>query len=92
MQNCDVRWPWARFDDRVIGNPKHFAQNERKIIHIDIDRRRSPSACKVDVPDRRRREGRADQMIGMILKPGAQARRRRLADWWKQIDGWRRRD
>jgi len=27
----------ARFDDRVIGNPKHFAQISRKIIHIDID-------------------------------------------------------
>ncbi|MEY4344437.1 MAG: hypothetical protein RL032_269, partial [Pseudomonadota bacterium] len=38
MQNCDVLLAvGARFDDRVIGNPKHFAQNERKIIHIDID-------------------------------------------------------
>jgi len=27
----------ARFDDRVIGNPKHFASVERKIIHLDID-------------------------------------------------------
>jgi len=35
----------ARFDDRVIGNPKHFASVERKIIHIDIDPCRSPSAC-----------------------------------------------
>ena len=38
MQHCDVLLAvGARFDDRVIGNPKHFAQNERKIIHIDID-------------------------------------------------------
>src|SRR5659263_434219 len=38
MQHCDVMLAiGARFDDRVIGNPKHFAQNERKIIHIDID-------------------------------------------------------
>ena len=38
MQNCDVLLAvGARFDDRVIGNPKHFAQNERKIIHLDID-------------------------------------------------------
>ncbi|PPJ40759.1 acetolactate synthase 3 large subunit, partial [Pseudoxanthomonas sp. KAs_5_3] len=38
MQNCDVLLAvGARFDDRVIGNPKHFAQNERKIIHVDID-------------------------------------------------------
>ncbi|MFT6767181.1 MAG: acetolactate synthase-1/2/3 large subunit, partial [Burkholderiaceae bacterium] len=31
MQNSDVLLAvGARFDDRVIGNPKHFAQNERK--------------------------------------------------------------
>ncbi|MCX7159944.1 MAG: thiamine pyrophosphate-binding protein, partial [Proteobacteria bacterium] len=33
MQNCDVLLAiGARFDDRVIGNPAHFAQNLRKII------------------------------------------------------------
>src|SRR3569623_2632979 len=36
MQNCDVLLAvGARFDDRVIGNPKHFAASDRKIIHID---------------------------------------------------------
>src|SRR5699024_3581014 len=38
MQHCDVLLAiGARFDDRVIGNPKHFAQTHRRIIHIDID-------------------------------------------------------
>ncbi|NBS97701.1 MAG: acetolactate synthase 3 large subunit, partial [Betaproteobacteria bacterium] len=38
MQHCDVLIAiGARFDDRVIGNPKHFAQNPHKIVHIDID-------------------------------------------------------
>jgi acetolactate synthase-1/2/3 large subunit len=38
MQNCDVLIAvGARFDDRVIGNPKHFAEVSRKIIHIDVD-------------------------------------------------------
>ncbi|MDZ7812483.1 MAG: thiamine pyrophosphate-binding protein, partial [Ideonella sp.] len=38
MQHCDVLLAvGARFDDRVIGNPKHFASVERKIVHIDID-------------------------------------------------------
>ena len=47
MQHCDVLLAiGARFDDRVIGNPAHFAQNPRKIIHIDIDRRRSRSASR----------------------------------------------
>jgi acetolactate synthase-1/2/3 large subunit len=38
MQDCDVLLAvGARFDDRVIGNPKHFASSDRKIIHIDVD-------------------------------------------------------
>src|SRR5665647_3805071 len=38
MQHCDVLIAiGARFDDRVIGNPKHFYNEDRKIIHIDID-------------------------------------------------------
>ena len=61
MQNCDVLLAvGARFDDRVIGNPAHFAQTvERKIIHIDIDPSSISKRVKVDIPDRRRREGRA---------------------------------
>src|SRR3546814_19061449 len=38
MQNCDVLIAiGARFDDRVIGNPRHFSLTPRKIVHIDID-------------------------------------------------------
>ncbi|HTL26123.1 MAG TPA: thiamine pyrophosphate-binding protein, partial [Burkholderiales bacterium] len=38
MQHCDLLLAiGARFDDRVIGDPVHFAQNPRKIVHIDID-------------------------------------------------------
>jgi len=55
MQNCDVLLAvGARFDDRVIGNPKHFASVERKIIHIDIDQRSKAGAratvCALTVP------------------------------------------
>ncbi len=51
MQHCDVLLAiGARFDDRVIGNPKHFAQNPRKIIHIDIDPSSISKRVKVDVP------------------------------------------
>ena len=51
MQHCDVLIAiGARFDDRVIGNPKHFAQNPRKIIHIDIDPSSISKRVKVDVP------------------------------------------
>jgi acetolactate synthase-1/2/3 large subunit len=51
MQHCDVLVGiGARFDDRVIGNPKHFAQNPRKIIHVDIDPSSISKRVKVDVP------------------------------------------
>jgi thiamine pyrophosphate-dependent acetolactate synthase large subunit-like protein len=47
MQNCDVLIAvGARFDDRVIGNPAHFAEIPRKIIHIDIDPSSIPSASR----------------------------------------------
>ncbi len=37
MQHCDVLLALgARFDDRVIGNPKHFQAADRKIIHVDV--------------------------------------------------------
>ena len=51
MQNCDVLLAvGARFDDRVIGNPKHFASVERKIVHIDIDPSSISKRVRVDVP------------------------------------------
>jgi thiamine pyrophosphate-dependent acetolactate synthase large subunit-like protein len=64
MQHCDVLIAvGARFDDRVIGNPKHFAQNPRKIIHVDIDPSSISKRVKVDVPivgDVQGRAGRPD--------------------------------
>ena len=51
MQHCDVLLAiGARFDDRVIGNPAHFSQMARKIIHIDIDPSSISKRVKVDVP------------------------------------------
>jgi thiamine pyrophosphate-dependent acetolactate synthase large subunit-like protein len=52
MQHCDVLLAvGARFDDRVIGNPKHFAQNERARSSTSTStRRRSPSASRSTCP------------------------------------------
>ncbi len=51
MQHCDVLLAvGARFDDRVIGNPKHFASSPRKIVHIDVDPSSISKRVKVDVP------------------------------------------
>ncbi len=93
MQNCDVLIAiGARFDDRVIGNPKHFAQNERKIIHIDIDPSSISKRVKVDVPIVGDVKDVLTELLTMIresgLKPDAQA----LQQWWQTIEGWRGRD
>ena len=93
MQNCDVLLAvGARFDDRVIGNPKHFAQNERKIIHIDIDPSSISKRVKVDVPIVGDVKDVLTELISMVrestAKPDAQA----LTAWWDTIEGWRSRD
>jgi acetolactate synthase-1/2/3 large subunit len=93
MQNCDVLLAvGARFDDRVIGNPKHFAQNERKIIHIDIDPSSISKRVKVDVPIVGDVKDVLTEMIAMIQESGAKPDAPALADWWKTIESWRARD
>ena len=93
MQNCDVLLAvGARFDDRVIGNPKHFAQNERKIIHIDIDPSSISKRVKVDVPIVGDVKDVLSEMIGMIREASARPDQAALADWWKTVEGWRARD
>ncbi len=93
MQNCDVLLAvGARFDDRVIGNPKHFAQNERKIIHIDIDPSSISKRVRVDIPIVGDVKEVLNELIAMIkestIKPDANA----LGAWWDTIEGWRKRD
>jgi acetolactate synthase-1/2/3 large subunit len=93
MQNCDVLIAiGARFDDRVIGNPKHFAQNERKIIHIDIDPSSISKRVKVDVPIVGDVKDVLIELMGMIKESGLKPDAAALADWWKTIEGWRSRN
>ena len=93
MQNCDVLLAiGARFDDRVIGNPAHFAQNLRKIIHIDIDPSSISKRVKVDVPIVGNVSEVLDEFLRLIRagvqKPDAGT----LKGWWKTIEEWRGRD
>jgi acetolactate synthase-1/2/3 large subunit len=95
MQHCDVLVAiGARFDDRVIGNPKHFAQNPRKIIHIDIDPSSISKRVKVDVPivgDVRECLAELLSQLKAALGAGAKAGRN-LPAWWAQIDTWREKE
>ena len=93
MQNCDVLLAvGARFDDRVIGNPKHFAQNERKIIHIDIDPSSISKRVKVDIPIVGDVKDVLTEMIGMLNETPAKPDPKSLAAWWETIEAWRARD
>lgn len=93
MQNCDVLLAvGARFDDRVIGNPKHFMSAERKIIHIDIDPSSISKRVKVDVPIVGDVKEVLTELIAMIRETIAQPDEGALAQWWTQIEAWRSRD
>ncbi len=90
MQHCDVLLAiGARFDDRVIGNPKHFSKEARRIIHIDVDPSSISKRVRVDVPI----VGAVDQVLDDMIKqingaPDATA----LKAWWTQIELWRAQD
>ena len=93
MQNCDVLLAvGARFDDRVIGNPKHFAQNERKIIHIDIDPSSISKRVKVDVPIVGDVKDVLTELINMVRETTTRMDAQALAGWWSTIEGWRSKD
>ncbi len=95
MQNSDVLLAiGARFDDRVIGNPTHFAAGNptRKIIHIDIDPSSISKRVKVDVPIVGNIKDVLVELISLLKtaeqKPDAKA----IGTWWKQIEEWRSKD
>ena len=93
MQHCDVLLAvGARFDDRVIGNPKHFAQNERKIVHIDIDPSSISKRVKVDVPIVGDVKEVLTELIAMIRETSTRADPAALGAWWDTIEAWRKRD
>jgi acetolactate synthase I/II/III large subunit len=96
MQHCDVLIAvGARFDDRVIGNPKHFAQNPRKIVHIDVDPSSISKRVKVDVPivgDVRECLLELTAQLQAAFGAGQRTNAKALQAWWAQIDAWRTRD
>ena len=93
MQHCDVLLAiGARFDDRVIGNPKHFFEEPRTIVHIDIDPSSISKRVKVDVPI----VGNVREVLQELLRQ-LQASKEKpdqtaLKTWWAQIELWRGRD
>jgi acetolactate synthase-1/2/3 large subunit len=93
MQHCDVLIAiGARFDDRVIGDPEHFASHAKKIIHIDIDPSSISKRVKVDIPI----VGDVKEVLKELIEQLQTAEHgpdtKALADWWKDIEAWRSKD
>ncbi|MBU0543122.1 MAG: acetolactate synthase 3 catalytic subunit [Gammaproteobacteria bacterium] len=90
MQNCDVLIAvGARFDDRVIGNPKDFASIPRKIIHIDIDPSSISKRVKVDVPIVGNIKDVLVDLIQLLEESGKRVDQGKLQGWWEQVEKWR---
>ena len=93
MQYCDVLLAvGARFDDRVIGNPAHFAEEPRTIIHIDIDPSSISKRVKVDVPIVGCVREVLEDLLLQVEAVGGHQHPESLAAWWEQVDSWRSRD
>jgi acetolactate synthase-1/2/3 large subunit len=95
MQNSDVLLAvGARFDDRVIGNPAHFAAGNpaRKIVHIDVDPSSISKRVRVDIPI----VGGVKEVLTELLAQMKATPQRpdpaALAAWWAQIAAWRAKD
>ena len=93
MQHCDVLLAvGARFDDRVIGNPKHFASVERKIIHVDIDPSSISKRVKVDIPIVGDVKEVLAELILQVRESMGSPETEKLGEWWNQVNEWRKRD
>src|ERR1039457_3614787 len=93
MQHCDVLVAiGARFDDRVIGDPAHFGQVPRKIIHIDIDPSSISKRVKVDVPIVGHVADVLDDLIKVIEAGKQRPEPKAISAWWAQIELWKTKD
>jgi acetolactate synthase I/II/III large subunit len=93
MQHCDVLLAiGARFDDRVIGNPKHFFEEPRTIIHIDIDPSSISKRVKVDVPIVGNVREVLEELLRQLESSQARPDEEALKAWWTQVELWRGRD
>jgi acetolactate synthase-1/2/3 large subunit len=95
MQNSDVLLAvGARFDDRVIGNPAHFAAGNptRKIVHIDVDPSSISKRVRVDIPIVGGVKEVLTELLAQIKATAQRPDPAALAAWWAEITAWRAKD
>ncbi len=90
MQECDVLLAvGARFDDRVIGNPEHFFENPRTIIHIDVDPSSISKRVKVDIPIVGDVKSVLADMLQLLDDSEKPSHSHAVKSWWQKIEEWR---
>ena len=95
MHHCDVLFAiGARFDDRITNTVSKFCPYA-EIIHLDIDPASISKTVNADVPIVGPVDAVLDEMI-KLLEPDvarrADKQKKRLKEWWEQIEGWRKQD
>ena len=92
MHECDVLIAiGARFDDRVVGDPKQFCPHAR-IVHVDIDPSSISKTIQVDVPIVGPVRGILEELLAALGESNRRPDEAALKAWWKRIDGWRGND
>jgi acetolactate synthase-1/2/3 large subunit len=95
MHHCDLLLAiGARFDDRITNTISKFCPYA-EIIHVDVDPASISKTVVADVPIVGPVDWVLQQMIELV-EPALPARSEKqtamLAEWWEQIEGWRRQD
>ena len=89
MHGCDVMLNvGARFDDRVTGRLNAFSPGSTK-IHIDIDPSSINKNVAVDLPIVADAGAALEALLTAWDADETRPQVAPLADWWREIEGWR---
>ena len=92
MHDCDLMiCLGARFDDRVTGRIDGFSPGSTK-IHLDIDPSQINKNVRVDLPIVADAAKALKEMLHFWKTQRRKVDAPALADWWKQIEKWRKKD
>ncbi len=91
MHNSDVILAvGARFDDSVTNNVKKFCPNAT-VIHIDIDPASISKTINAHIPIVGDVKNVLAEMLSQLADGDKKLDEHALADWWQQINEWRKR-
>src|SRR5688572_11986271 len=91
MHDCDLMiCIGARFDDRITGRVDAFSPNSKK-IHVDIDPSSINKNVRADLPVVGDCGYVLEEMVRIWRSKTNASRAEAIAPWWREIDGWRKR-